>query len=54
MMQITVAHKSLWRIKKMYKKDAAECSECLDFWKMLEKDKEDHIRKLQELLKKHL
>lgn len=54
MMQITVEHNSLWRIKKMYKKDAAKCIECLEFWKALEKDKEDHIKRLKELLRKHL
>jgi hypothetical protein len=38
----------------MYKKDAAKCIECLEFWKALEKDKEDHIKRLKELLRKHL
>ena len=54
MMQITIEHKSLWRIQKMYKKDASKCPECLEFWKQLEKDKEDHIKRLKELLRKHL
>ena len=54
MMQLTTEHQSLWRIKEMYKKDAAECSECLEFWQALEKDKEKNIQRLTELLKKHI
>jgi hypothetical protein len=38
----------------MYKKDAAECPECLEFWKALEKDKEEHIKGLRALIKKHI
>jgi len=53
-MQLTNEHKSLWRIKEMYKKDAAECPECLEFWKALEKDKEEHIKRLRALIKKHI
>jgi len=47
-------HKSLWRIKDEYKKDAGACEECLAFWNKMEKDKKDHISELKELLKKHL
>jgi hypothetical protein len=38
----------------MYKTDASKCPECLEFWKQFEKDKEDHIKRLKELLRKHL
>lgn len=54
MAQLAEEHKSLWRIKEYYKKDASNCQECLDFWNFLEKDKEEHIKKLEELLKKHI
>ena len=54
MLQMTEEHKSLWRIKKHYKEDAQGCEECLVFWNKLEKDKEEHIKELTELIKKHL
>lgn len=54
MAQMVEEHKSLYRIKNMYKKDAKNCVECRDFWKKLEMDKEDHIRELQGLIKNHL
>ena len=54
MMQITQEHKSLWRIKSMYKRDAGECPECVEFWEKLEKEKEAQVEELKELLKKHL
>jgi hypothetical protein len=46
--------KSLWRIRYKYKKDAEQCTRCIDFWDMLEKDKEDHIKELQALIKTHI
>ncbi len=54
MAQTVEEHKSLYRIKKMYKKDAKMCKECRDFWKKLEMDKEDHIMELQGLIHNHL
>jgi hypothetical protein len=51
--QLVEEHQSLWRIKNNYKADAKGCSECEAFWKKLEKDKDDHIKELEELLKKH-
>ena len=54
MTQMVEEHKSLYRIKNMYKKDSKDCKECLDFWNKLEKDKEDHIRELQALISPHL
>ncbi len=55
MEQLTVESKSLWRIKNNYKNDAgsSNCDECKQFWADLEKDKEEHIRRLNELLKSH-
>lgn len=54
MNQLVVEHKSLWRIKKMYKRDAERHDDCLAFWDKMEKDKENHIGKLKELIKNHL
>lgn len=54
MTQMVEEHKSLWRIKNMYKKDAQNCKECVDFWNKLEKDKEDHIQDLTKLIKDHV
>ena len=51
MEQITVESKSLWRIEQKYKKDTAGCEACLAFWNELEKDKEDHIKEITELIK---
>lgn len=52
--QLVEEHKSLWRIKDTYKKDAQMCRECVDFWEKLEKDKEDHINNLHRLIKGHI
>lgn len=54
MNQLVQEHKSLWRIKQMYKKDARDCSRCQAFWKKLEVDKENHIQELEGLIKRHL
>jgi hypothetical protein len=54
MTQLVEEHKSLYRIKKMYKTDAKQCKECKDFWKRLEKDKDDHIQELMNLINNHL
>lgn len=54
LMQATEEHKSLWRIKDAYKKDAADCAECRAFWEMIEKDKEGHVAELEAMLKKHI
>jgi hypothetical protein len=53
MAQMVEEHKSLYRIKKMYKVDAKKCKECKDFWEKLEKDKEDHIQELMGLIQNH-
>jgi hypothetical protein len=54
MEQIVDESKSLWRIKNTYKKDASGCSGCITFWESLEKDKENHVKELQDLIKNHL
>ncbi|MGH7791096.1 MAG: hypothetical protein ACREOB_02150, partial [Thermodesulfobacteriota bacterium] len=54
MAQIVEEHKSLWRIKNMYKKDASGCRQCKAFWDKLEKDKEGHIREIEEIIKTHI
>ena len=52
--QLTEEHKSLWRIKEMYLKEADDCSECKDFWTRMEKDKEAHVNELKKLVQTHL
>lgn len=54
MEQMVEESQSLWRIKQHYKQDAADGEECLEFWKKLEKDKEQHIADLEDLLRHHL
>ncbi|MEK7642865.1 MAG: hypothetical protein AAB372_00205 [Patescibacteria group bacterium] len=53
-MQITEEHKSLWRIKNEYMKDASKASDCKVFWVKLAKDKETHIKELEKLIRKHM
>lgn len=52
--QLAQEHKSLWRIKKMYKGDAGDCTECKTFWDKMEKDKEDYVEELKGLIKSHV
>jgi len=54
MNQLIIEHKSLWRIKKHYLEDAGDCAGCRAFWEKMEKDKEEHIKELTELIKSHL
>jgi hypothetical protein len=54
LLQATEEHKSLWRIKNEYKKDASSCEVCRMFWEKAEKDKEDFANELTELIKTHL
>ena len=53
LMQVTQEHKSVWRMKNFYLKDAGDCVECVKFWKELAADKEAHIRVLEEKIKEH-
>ncbi len=54
MMQLTEEHKSLWRIKKDYMKDASKTKDVKDFWTKVSKEKENHIKELSILIKKHM
>lgn len=54
MKQFVQEHKSLWRIKRNYLKEAKGHADALAFWKKMEKDKEAQIRELKTLIKKHL
>ncbi len=54
MAQLVEENQSLWRIKKMYKNDAENCEECLEFWKKLENEKEARISEFEKLIQKHL
>jgi len=50
MSQLLEENQNLWQIKNNYKNDAKGDSEAEQFWAELEKDNEDHIRRLTELL----
>ncbi len=52
--QMVQEHKLLWQIKNNYKSDAASCPECHAFWEKLEKETEQRVAKLEELIKKHM
>lgn len=54
MSQMVHESKSLWRIKRHYKKNAKSCLSCQQFWEKLEKEKEDNLKDLEALLKEHL
>ncbi len=54
MAQLTEENQSLWRIKNNYKRDAANDKEAMEFWNYLEKNKQDHIKRLTELLGKRI
>lgn len=52
--QFVREHKSLWRIKKNYIKEARGHADAIALWKRMEKDKEAHVRELKALIKKYL
>jgi len=52
MNQCVQEHKSLWRIRDEYIKDAKEGH--AEFWQKMVKDKEEHIAELTELIKAEL
>ena len=54
MMQLIEESQSLWRIRNDYMKDSGHCDECKEFWMKLQKDKDEHIKDLERLLKKHM
>lgn len=53
MSQLVTEHRSLWRLKKFYLKDAKGCKKCREFWTKLIKDKESHVKEILNLLKEH-
>lgn len=53
MKQYVQEHKSLWRIKRDYIKDAKGHPDTVAFWKRMQKDKEAHLGELQALIKKY-
>ena len=54
MMQATIEHTSLWRIKNEYIKDAGNSPDSKAFWEKMVKDKEEHIAELKTLVKEAL
>ena len=53
MKQYVQEHKSLWRIKRDYIKDAKGHPDAIAFWKKMQVDKEKHSKELQALIKKY-
>jgi hypothetical protein len=54
MAQLTEENQGLWRIKNSYKKDEQGDKEAMEFWNYLEQEKQDHIKKLTEMLEKRI
>lgn len=54
MKQLVQENKSLWRIKNNYLKDSEGCDECQIFWEKMGETKEEKIKELEELIKKHI
>jgi len=53
MNQAVQESKSLWRIKNQYMSEAVGSDDIMDFWKKMEKTKEEQIGELQALIAKH-
>lgn len=53
MSQMIEEHRSLWRLKKYYVKDAKNCKKCKELWQKLLKEKNEHIKRISEILKAH-
>ena len=51
--QYVQEHKSLWRIKRNYIKDAKGYPDAVAFWKKLGARKEEHLKELRRLMKKY-
>ncbi|MEN9852211.1 MAG: hypothetical protein RI996_154 [Candidatus Parcubacteria bacterium] len=51
--QLTQESKSLWRIKDQYQKDA-QTDEQRAFWLKIQKEKEQTVAELQEMVKKEM
>jgi len=52
--QLVEESQSLWRIKNNYHKDVVHCDKCHQVWDMLEKQKEENVKILEELVKNHI
>lgn len=52
--QLSVISSSLWRIKNLYLENSKDFPECLEVWKKLEADYENHIQFLSGQIKKHI
>ncbi|HEU5114687.1 MAG TPA: hypothetical protein VFT82_02890 [Candidatus Paceibacterota bacterium] len=53
MNQVVQESKSLWRIKNEYMQESVGSDDIMGMWKKLEKQKEDTVKELQDLIKKH-
>lgn len=53
MKQYVQEHKSLWRIKRDYIKDAKGHADAVAFWKKMQKEKEERVSELKALIKKY-
>lgn len=53
MKQYVQEHKSLWRIKRNYIKDAKGHPDAIAFWKKMQVEKEKHLTELQKLVAKY-
>ncbi|MHA2060550.1 MAG: hypothetical protein ACW976_07215 [Candidatus Ranarchaeia archaeon] len=46
--------KTLRRIREKFKNDAETCPMCTEYWKNLEKEKAEQVKKLKHMVKEHL
>jgi len=53
MKQYVQEHKSLWRIKRDYIKEAKGHPDAVAFWKKMQVEKEKHSKELRALIKKY-
>jgi len=51
--QLVTEHRSLWRIKKYYLKNAKGCKTCQAYFQNLIKTKSEIVENLHNLLKRH-
>ena len=52
--QLVQENESMHHIKQYYQSDSGECEECQAFWKKMLKEKEEHVKELEEMVKKHM
>ncbi len=48
--QLSIESQSLWRIRNNYRNDSQNDTEAQSFWDSLEREKQDNIRRLTELI----